>query len=93
MFESICSDKFFLSVLCPGTYIKNKTVTRRNAAHQTIFPIHFLPVFFTFSRKVITIFSTKTILPILPGSPYDVISFLHPFGEQDKQNVLISSKL
>ena len=31
-------------------------------------------------------FLTKTVWPILPISPYDVISFLYPFGQQDKKN-------
>ena len=31
------------------------------------------------------IFLTKTVLLILPISPYDVISFHHPFGQQDKK--------
>ena len=42
--------------------------------------------FFTFVRKVMMIFLTKTVLPIFPISPHDVISFLHPFGQQDKRN-------
>ena len=31
-------------------------------------------------------FLTKTVLPIFPISPHDVISFLLPNGQQDKKN-------
>ena len=42
---------------------------------------------FTFDRKVITVFFlTKTVWPILPISSHEVISFLHPFDQQDEKN-------
>ena len=52
----------------------------------SIFSNSFSTSFFTFVRKVMMIFLTKTVFPILPISPHDVISFLHPFGQQDKRN-------
>ena len=52
----------------------------------SIFSNSFSTSFFTFVRKVMMIFLTKIVFPILPISPHDVISFLHPFGQQDKRN-------
>ena len=52
----------------------------------SIFSNSFSTSFFTFVRKVMMIFLTKTVLPFFPISPHDVISFLHPFGQQDKRN-------
>ena len=37
-------------------------------------------------RLFLSVFVPETVLSILPISPYDVISCLHPFGPQDKKN-------
>ena len=89
MFESICKDVLFSFrfVLRLRTYIKNKTVSRCYAACQTIFLNSFSTSLFSFRLESYNgIFLTKTVWPILPISPYDVISFLYPFGQQDKKN-------
>ena len=39
MFESICNDRFFLSVFRPRTDIKNKTVPRCYAARHRFFKL------------------------------------------------------
>ena len=52
----------------------------------SIFQTRSLPAFSLSSGKLWWFFLTKNVLPILLISPYDVISFLHPFGQQDKRN-------
>ena len=52
----------------------------------SIFQTRSLPAFSLSSGKLWWFFLTKNVLPILLISPYDVNSFLHPFGQQDKRN-------
>ena len=82
MFESICNDRFFLSVFRPRTDIKSKTVTCYAARHRFFKLV--LYKLFHFRQESYDDFLTKTVLPILLISPHDVIFCLNPFGPQDK---------
>ena len=84
MFESICNDRFFLSVFRPRTDIKSKTVTCYAARHRFFKLV--LYQLFHFRQESYDDFLTKTVLPILLISPHDVIFCLNPFGPQDKRN-------
>ena len=76
---------FFFPFFVPGLILKTKPY--QDVRPRAIdFSNSFSTSFFTFVRKVMMIFLTKTVFPILPISPHDVISFLHPFGQQDKRN-------
>ena len=76
---------FSFPFFVPGLILKTKPY--QDVRPRAIdFSNSFSTSFFTFVRKVMMIFLTETVLSILPISPHDVISFLHPFGLQDKRN-------
>ena len=81
---------FFLSVLfcVSGLILKTKPYQDVMPRAKPFFLNSFSTSLFSFRQESYNgvFFLTKTVLPILPISPHDLISFLHPFGQQDKKN-------
>ena len=78
---------FFFPFCVSGLILKTKSWQDVMPRAKPFFLNSFSSSLFTFDRKVITVFFlTKTVWPILPISPHEVISFLHPFDQQDEKN-------